>query len=91
MEVVEKNIVNNNYVGYRIPFKEIPNIGIPIGHALMLQIDIHRDLEAYRVDFFRKATNTQDSSIWIRDKRTGKRLEVQLEPMRVKYPKMYLP
>lgn len=53
------------------------------------QINIQQDLEACRVEFTRKATNTIDSSIWIKDKRTGKRLEVQLEPMRVKYPKMY--
>lgn len=84
MELVQKNCVNNNNDELLWISEKIQR-----NPKYWDQIDIQKDLEACRVEFTRKATNTQETSIWIRDKRTNKRLEVQLEPMRVKYPKMY--
>jgi len=57
-------------------------------------INIHEDLELQTInpdskDVKTKIKSGNEPSIWIRDKRRNKGLEVQLEPMVVKWPKMY--
>ena len=52
-------------------------------------IDIDRDLELCSFEFKKKMTNCMESTLWIRNKKANEKLNVILEPMVVKWPKMY--
>jgi len=52
-------------------------------------INIENDLEICTYEYKKKNTNIMETTLWIRHKKTNGKLQVILEPMVVKWPKIY--